>query len=200
MAESLLSLLLALSDVRDAESLRFLWCAEQGWDSSCGLAAVSSLMDIYWSVPASEAELASDLIARRGGGELFPFSFADMIALLGSRGFRARAYRMSLEQLASAMGYAPIIAHYDKPEGHFVLLLSVGEGLVVTADPAQGLLGLSEEAFLARWSGNVLLVARPGSAAGPGRVAEAAASAIGRWALLEREAAAAGVGLRGGPR
>jgi predicted double-glycine peptidase len=199
MLETLLSLLLALGEVRDRESLRFLYCSEQLCDSSCGLAALSSLMGIYWGFPVDEYTLAIETFGARASEGDYRVSFGDLKRLLELHGFAARAYGMDLDQLRAAMRYAPLVAHYDRPDGHFVLILSFEGETVVTADPAEGVVARGMDAFLARWSGKVLLAARPGSVARPEQMARAKAAALGRASLLEDEGARSRLGPRGVP-
>jgi predicted double-glycine peptidase len=190
-------LLLVFSETVDRESLRFAYSAEQGFDTSCGLTALACLMDRYWGVRSDEVSLARDFLAERFVGGDFTVSFADMTAILKAKGFSCRAFQMNFGQFEKAVArYAPVIVHYDRPEGHFALVLAVRNGSVLTADPAEGTISREQAAFESRWSGNVMLAALPGRAVNTELIEEAKRSVWGRGELLER-AALAGVEIEG---
>lgn len=192
----LLSLLL-LSETVDRESLRFVYSAEQGYDTSCGLTTLACLMDRYWDVPVDESALAEEFLAEKLAEGNLTVSFSDMALILDAKGFVWKAYRMTLEQLEkAAAGYAPLIVHYERPEGHFALVLSARGGELVTADPAEGTVTRGRDYFESRWSGKVIAAVLPGRAVNRTLLDAAEASARGRSALLDR-AALAGVGAVG---
>ena len=191
----LLLLFFLLSETTDRESLRFEYSTEQGFDTSCGLTTLSCLMDRYWGIPADEVSLARDFLAEKIGGGDLTVSFADMAAILKAKGFSCRAYQMNFGQLEKAVAkYAPVIIHYDRPEGHFVLVLAIRDGSVLTADPAEGTISREKATFESLWSGNVMLAALPGRAVNIELIEEAKRSVWGRGELLER-AALTGVGV-----
>jgi len=196
-------LALALRGSTSKEELRFAYAREQEGEGSCGLAVAASLLGLYCSASADRAAdetgLGRRLGAARGGGPgERDLSMADIAFLLRGEGLDPRAYRMDLGQLERALdaGFAPLVAHYDRPEGHFVLLLGRaaapdGGSYLCVADPARGLEALSEEDFLGRWSGALLLV--DPAVLGPegrGRLAAALAGCDARLAILERGRAA----------
>lgn len=190
-------LLFLLSETTDRESLRFEYSIEQGFDTSCGLTTLSCLMDRYWGIPANEVSLARDFFAEKIVGGDLTVSFADMAGILKAKGFSCKAYQMNFGQLEKAVAkYAPIIVHYDRPEGHFALVLAVRDGSVLTADPAEGTISREQAAFESLWSGNVMLAALPGRAVNIELIEEAKRSVWGRGELLER-AALAGTGVAG---
>ena len=184
-------LLLLLSGTADRESLRFSFSAEQGYDSSCGLSVLASLMDRYWKKPVDEASLVREFFsAKLAGGDL-TVSFADMASVLKAKGFVCKAYQMTYDQLEKALGsYAPLIVHYDRPLGHFALALSARRGELLVADPAEGATSLGRRHFESRWSGKVLVALLPGRSVDPEIIGKAAASVWGRCELLDRVALA----------
>ena len=203
MRTSLLLVLILMSGLGDRESRRFTYAREQGRDDSCGLQALACFLELYWGMPAGEDELYADLVsalAARGGGARDPglrsVSLGELRLILEGRGFFAEAYRMGFEGLLKAgAAYAPLIIHYDRPQGHFVVLVAALADGVVVADPSSGLLFLPRRDFEARWSGAVLLARLPGREP-DGRIMDSAvAAALGPAALL-REAAALARRLR----
>jgi len=120
-----------------------------------------------------------------------------MAAILKAKGFSCKAYQMNFGQLEKAVArYAPIIVHYDRPEGHFALVLAIQDGSVLTADPAEGTISKEKATFESLWSGNVMLAALPGRAVNLELIEEAKRSVWGRGEFLER-AALVGAGVTG---
>jgi hypothetical protein len=148
-----------LAEVRPREALRFDYVDEQGWDQSCGYAALATLLSRFRNVTTDEA----DLVARSaGGGEgetVVKVSLGELVRLARDLGLTARPWKLGFDRLGALLGNsAPLLVHYDRPQGHFALVLSAGPRGVVTADPARGLELLTRDQFLARWSGVVLEV------------------------------------------
>lgn len=174
------------------EALRFAFIGEQRGDTSCGLAALAALIGIYRGEAMDElrlAGLASELAGADEGG--VPLDLSLLLTLARRLGFPAEAFRLDYPRLREAAAlYAPILVHYDRPRGHFALVLSAGRDLVVAADPARGLEALSARRFMARWSGAVLVVAkRPGVDGGleetlRGALRDALGFVLGRAARL----------------
>jgi uncharacterized protein len=184
-------LLLLLSGTADREEIRFSYCMEQGYDSSCGLTVLACLMDRYWGIPADELGLANEFFAEKLAAGDFRVSLADMAAVLGMKGFVCKAYRMTFEQLGKATGkYGPVVVHYDKPDGHFALALAMREEEVIVADPAEGTVLMGRGSFEARWSGKVLVAVFPGGKLDSILFGAAESSVWGRSDLLDRVAAA----------
>lgn len=197
-----LASLILLSGIQDRESLRFRYSWEQGLDDSCGLQALACLLSLYWADPVDEADLALGL-AETGSRHQPGVSLGDLGRLAASRGYLSEAYWLEFGELEAAVGlYPPVLVHYDRPQGHFALVLArldlaeEGRALVV-ADPASGLQVVGREDFLGRWSGNALLIARPGLPGTPAAPGPALGMAI-RAALGPMRALEAG--SRSGPR
>jgi len=182
-------LLLLLSETIDRESLRFIHSSEQGYDTSCGLTTLACLIDRYWGIPADERSLAETYLADKLAVENLTISFADMALILNAKGFVWKAYRMSFDQLErAAAACAPMIIHYDKPEGHFALLISARDGELVIGDPAEGTTLRGRKYFESRWSGAVLAVVKPDGTLNEKALEAATLWAQGRSALLDKSA------------
>jgi len=181
--------LLAFSETIDKESLRFAYSAEQGYDSSCGLTTLASLLDKFWGMPADETALAKEFLADKlATGDLM-VTFAEMARILEARGFAWKAYRMNFGQLAAAAAsYAPLIVHYDRPEGHFALVLSVHDGAATISDPAEGTIAMERVHFESKWSGAVLVAVHPKGGLNETLLDEADRGVYGRKMLLDRAA------------
>lgn len=179
-------LLLALSETIDKESLRFAYSMEQGYDTSCGLATLACFMDRFWGVEADETALAKEFFLDKLAEGDLTVTFSEMARILEARGFAWKAYRMSFPQLAAAAGYAPLIVHYDKPEGHFALVLSLSDSELIIADPAEGTIVLGRGYFESRWSGAVLVAVHPKETLNEKLLDEARGTASGRKGLLDK--------------
>ena len=180
-------LFLILTETTDRESLRFAYCAEQGYDTSCGLTTLAFFMDRFWGIQAEETALAEEFFAEKLAAGDLTVSFADMARILEARGFAWKALRMNFEQFeAASAGYAPLIVHYDKPEGHFALALATEDGVIIVADPAEGAIALSRFTFESKWSGAVLASILPAGTLNQKYLEEAVESVRGRTILLDR--------------
>jgi predicted double-glycine peptidase len=189
MLAAMLSLLLAATEITNREAHRFVYSTEQGYDTSCGLTTLACLLDTYWSVPVNELSLAREFMTDRLSGEDFTISFADMVTILKAKGFAYAAFSMNFTQLKAAVAkYAPVIVHYDRPDGHFALALAVVDDQIVIADPAQGTVERERIDFEGNWSGKVLLAALPSGTLRRDILLKAVASVTGRASLLDREA------------
>lgn len=149
----------ALAEVRSREALRFVWVDEQGWDQSCGYAALASLMRLYRDQPVHETDLFT---APAPGGTVLKVTLASLVASARSRGLEVRPWRCRWDDLTGLLAAsAPLLVHYAHPQAHFALLLAAGDRGAVTADPARGVELLTRDQFEARWSGVAVEVVDP---------------------------------------
>ncbi len=138
----------------------------QQYDDSCGYAAVATLLSCWYGRDVTEGQLLEETVD--SGEELSrTVSFADMAALMDSRGVTSRGYRLDIEVLPEVCRqWGPVICWDDAGTGHFYLLVGVtfsrDEPVYIIADPNDGISFLSESSFSSRWSGRALL-----SGAGP---------------------------------
>jgi len=139
----------------------------QETDESCGPASVVTLLRGYFDIDVSEPEvfaLATDYLtdfekqiarALQGGTSLRGLRDA-----LNALGFRSVGVRITYDDLLRYFADAglPVIAHFDLPEQHFVVITGkVGTDSILVADPSQGWYVLRRSGASARFSGNVLL-------------------------------------------
>jgi ABC-type bacteriocin/lantibiotic exporter with double-glycine peptidase domain len=193
-----LASIILFSGVCDGESLRFAYAWEQGFDDSCGLQCLACFLGLYWATPATEWELAVEkaglaagpaTTAEAGRNRGLAVSMGDLLALARAHGFTAEAWRTDYGGLiGAARDYAPLIAHYARPIGHFVIILAADADCVAVADPAAGLLSVARQDFTKRWSGAILLATCPGKTPDRSVIAAALSSLRGRRFLLDRQA------------
>ena len=166
----------ALPPVRSMVELRQAGVVRQGWDLSCGAAALSTVLTYDVGDPVPEPEIVRALltgadaarIRARGG-----FSLLDLKRYAISRGHLAAGYGdLALENLA-ALGTA-IVPTLEPAGPHFMVFRGVVDGRVVLADPAYGVRTLPAERFQAMWKPRVAFVVRRRGGAppdpGPGAV------------------------------
>jgi len=169
------------------ESLRFQFCHEQGFDTSCGMTVAATALDRYWGIPVTEWELVAETLADKLVSGDYTVSLADMATALKAHGIASRAYEADWDKLIeiAGKGFVPLILHYDRPVAHFALLLGFKDGRAITVDPARGIESLSRTVFEARYSGVAMALAARGRSVDLDAVNEAIAWASGKRSLME---------------
>jgi predicted double-glycine peptidase len=177
---------LTLQNIQNREVMRFIHSTEQGFDSSCGLSTLAAFLSIYWGIAATEVSVWEDYLSGKLALDDSTVSFEDMRTVLKAKGFTVAAFKMTWSELVEVTTrYSPLIVHYDEPEGHFALVLSISEDRVVTVDPAEGTVEKDRSAFEGTWSGNVMLARRLGESPNAAFLTEAVKAAAGRRELAE---------------
>lgn len=153
------ALLLVFASATEAQPVRSLLemrhegVVIQEWDTSCGAAALATVLTYTFDDPVSEREVAQGMLRRtdplrvkvRGG-----FSLLDMKRYAEGRGLRAEGYRgLSLEELLRLKSPIVPIDLYGDP--HFVVVRGMREGKIELADPAFGNRSLPLERFNGAW-------------------------------------------------
>jgi predicted double-glycine peptidase len=80
------------------EELRFIPVYKQGYDTSCGVAVTTTLLNTYWNTPVNEADLYQDMILDQGSqtDTGYTISFLNMSDYLKQRQIAARPYANGL--------------------------------------------------------------------------------------------------------
>lgn len=138
----------------------------QGWDVSCGAAALSTVLTHHFGTPYSEATIAVSILAntdpnrvRERGG----FSLLDLRRFAEAVGYTAEGYAsMTLDDLAAA-GVPAILPVRIRDLDHFVVFRGVVAGKVLIGDPAFGNLTLSVRRFERIWTNGIGFFVRPGA-------------------------------------
>ncbi|MCL2557593.1 MAG: cysteine peptidase family C39 domain-containing protein [Treponema sp.] len=144
------------------EETRFEHTYKQSYDTSCGIEAMATLLGKFWGLDVTAREVFLDMTAELPeDAQGFATNFADMAGYMGTHGIAARGFRMGWEELEQALagGFGPIVVHYDRPVGHFALLLHIEGDFAFLSDPSTGAVIVDRASFLRRFSGNVLLAA-----------------------------------------
>jgi uncharacterized protein len=149
--------------VRSLQEIRQEGMIIQKWDTSCGAAALATVLTYSLHDPVSEREVASGMlrmteplkVKHRGG-----FSLLDMKHFVELRGFKGTGYRgMTLDQLLVLQSPIVPIVQYGNP--HFVVVRGMENGRVSIADPGFGNRTMSVSDFSAAWKDGIGFVVVP---------------------------------------
>jgi uncharacterized protein len=129
----------------------------QQWDTSCGAAALATVLTFGFDDPVSERAAAQGMLRQtdplrvkvRGG-----FSLLDMKHFAESRGYAAEGYRdLGLQELL--VMHRPIVPIDEFGYAHFVVIRGASASGVEIADPAFGRRTMPRERFEAAWQGGI---------------------------------------------
>jgi len=144
--------------VRSLQEIRHEGVVIQQWDTSCGAAALATVLNYSLHYPASEREVAGGMLRMteplkvkvRGG-----FSLLDMKHFVETRGLNGTGFRdMNLKQLLALQSPIVPLVQYDNP--HFIVVRGLdSDGRVNIADPGFGNRTMSVEDFEAVWQGGI---------------------------------------------
>ena len=146
--------------VRSMQELRFVETVRQGFDFSCGSAAIATLLTYHYNRPTSELEVFEKMwnsgdqekIQKNG------FSMLDMKRYLQSQGLAADGFKIPASRIAK-IGLAGLIL-LDKLEvPHFVVVIGASNGELLVSDPARGIWNMSSEEVESLWN-SVFFVVR----------------------------------------
>ena len=117
---------------------------KQGFDYSCGAAALATILHLYGH-QATELALLRAMNVNDG-----MTSFEEMARVLPSLGFKAQGLAVSFEQLRSLQ--VPVIAYLQLDgKTHFTALLGTSKDFVWLGDPSWGNRLLTKQRFLTLW-------------------------------------------------
>jgi hypothetical protein len=134
----------------------------QEWDTSCGAAALATLLKYQHGLNAAEKEIAEAMLRRgdslkvkvRGG-----FSLLDLKRYADAQGLEGVGY-MNLD-LDGLIDRAPaVVPITTRGYPHFVVVRGKADGKVLIADPAFGNRTMDGESFERSWQGNIGFVER----------------------------------------
>jgi uncharacterized protein len=134
----------------------------QQWDTSCGAAALATLLKYQHGLPASEKQIAEAMLRTgdalkvkvRGG-----FSLLDLKRYADAQGLEGVGFlQLSLDDLVDmAPAIVPIMT---RGYPHFVVVRGRAQGKLFLADPAFGNRTLDAEAFQSAWTENIGFIVR----------------------------------------
>jgi len=150
--------------VRSLQEIRHEGVVIQKWDTSCGAAALATVLTYSLYDPVSERDVARGMLKMteplkvkyRGG-----FSLLDMKHFAELRGYKGEGYRrLTLDGLLKLNSPIVPIVQYGNP--HFVVVRGLdGRGRINIADPGFGNRTMSVPDFTAAWKDGIAFVVIP---------------------------------------
>jgi predicted double-glycine peptidase len=145
-------------NVRSISELRWDMLTRQGWDMSCGAAALSTVLTYHNGREFSEMSITlsilknsdPDLVRQRGG-----FSLFDLKRFVRAVGLEGLGYgAMTLDDLDS-FGIPAILPIRIHDFDHFVVFKKRFGGHVMVGDPAFGNYSIREDRFNEMWKSRI---------------------------------------------
>jgi predicted double-glycine peptidase len=152
--------------VRSLKEIRYSGVIPQKWDTSCGAAAMATLLTYDLGDPVTERAVATAMLHRtspirvraRGG-----FSLLNLQEYAVSRGYEADGYQdVTMADLPTMLPAILPVKFYGYD--HFVVVRKIEGGRVSFADPAYGRRRMSVGEFDRGWVLKVAFVVRPRAA------------------------------------
>lgn len=138
----------------------------QGFDYSCGGAAMATLLTYYFQDPVTEQQVLDNIIDHLTDTEYEDrerkgLSLLDLKQYAQRRGYQAAGVKLELGALPELRG--PVLV-YLKKEGfkHFAVLRGIRGSRVFLADPARGNVRESFDEFGQAWPGIALVLGKKG--------------------------------------
>jgi predicted double-glycine peptidase len=154
--------LAAEEPVRSLREIRQENVVVQQWDTSCGAAALATVLRYQHGLPVSEKEIAEAMLRRtdplkvkvRGG-----FSLLDLKRYADNVGLQGVGYmNLGLDDLIEmAPAIVPVVV---RGYPHFVVVRGKAADKVLVADPAFGNRTMDVEAFERAWQGSIAFIVR----------------------------------------
>ena len=149
--------------------LRYQGAIPQTSDYSCGAAATACLLEVYYGIPTTEAEIlemAERQMLARGEEPGFAHGLTayDLKTASKALGLDMAGYELTHAQLEDYFerGGLPLIAHVTKPQSHYLVVVGMTAQHVLLSDPAWGrYVAPARELADARGMSGVFLVPLP---------------------------------------
>jgi predicted double-glycine peptidase len=144
--------------VRSLQEIRQEGVVIQEWDTSCGAAALATVLTYSLHYPVTERDVATGMLrmteplkVKHQGG----FSLLDMKHFVETRGLKGTGFRkMTLQQLLALPTPIVPILQYGNP--HFIVVRGLdSDGRMNLADPGFGNRTMSVEDFKDVWSDGI---------------------------------------------
>ncbi len=146
--------------VESLASLRFKKVVRQGFDVSCGAAAMATLFTYFYGDPRSERELIDDMVTAGDVEQIQKrgFSMLEMKRAAEARGYAAEGFQLGSVRDLLQLKVPVITLVNTRGYAHFVIVKGVENGRVLIADPAFGNLSRPLAQFEAEWKNIILAV------------------------------------------
>jgi len=134
--------------------------------TTCGPAAVATLLTTYFGLPVTEEAviaLARPHLPEAADPAQTGYTLGSLREAMRRLGLISEGYRMELDALVryQAETGLPVIVHLALPQPHFAVLVGSRGGRFLLADPSWGMAVEREATFAASWSGSVLVTLPP---------------------------------------
>ncbi len=170
--------------VRSMHELRFVETVRQGYDFSCGSAAIATLLTFHYERPTTELQVFEKMW-NQGNKEKIRehgFSMLDMKHYLETEGMAADGFKIPASRMAK-IGVAGLILLDKLETPHFVVVIGESNGELLVSDPARGIWNISIEEVEQLWNG-VFFVVRERVRVAKGNFNDAVVWKSRRWAPL----------------
>jgi len=148
--------------VRSLREIRQEKVVVQQWDTSCGAAALATLLKYQHALPVTEKQIAESMlrlssplkVKTRGG-----FSLLDLKRYADRQGLEGVGYlNLSLDDVVEmAPAITPVIV---RGYPHFVVVRGIAHDNVLLADPAFGNRTMDVKSFEKAWAGRIGFIVR----------------------------------------
>jgi predicted double-glycine peptidase len=144
-------------------ALRFDKIVKQGYDVSCGAAALATLLTHYYGMKVGEKELIDRAFAAASDEDkqkinAYGFSMLELKHLGEGFGFQAGGFRIDDVEKLAKLTIPALTLITIRGYAHFVVLKGVYNGQVYIADPAFGNRSRPIHRFAEEWDGVILLL------------------------------------------
>lgn len=136
------------------QELKFSETVRQGFDFSCGSAALATLLTFHYGHAMTEFEIFQKMweLGDQEKIQETGFSMLDMKRFLQAEGFAADGFRIEPAKI-SDLGVAGIVLLDKLDSPHFVVVIGERDGEILLSDPARGVWNLSSEELGELWNG-----------------------------------------------
>ncbi len=140
--------------VQSWRAQKFESTIHQQYDFSCGSAALATLLNYSYKIPATEQEVFKGMFGHGDQKQIeeHGFSLLDMKLYLASRDLPSAGYKAPLSKIAG-VGVPGIVLVNERGYRHFVVLRGIQNGWVLLSDPSVGMRTEQVAAFEKEWSG-----------------------------------------------
>lgn len=150
------------------QQMRFSATVRQSMDSTCGSAALATILTHYWGRKTDEVEIIRILADRYPDKAVWQkritdgFSFDDLAFAALVLGFETASAKVPLDQLKALNG--PVIVHLDKGKfQHFSVLRRASGDVFYLADPTVGQMGMERSDFERQYTGHAMAIWKVGA-------------------------------------
>jgi hypothetical protein len=149
--------------VKSLAELRFKNIVRQGYDVSCGAAALATILTHYYRKPVGEKELIDEIFSQSSDDDRekirkYGFSMLELKRAAERRGYLVAGLRVPEIGKLTQLKVPAITLVNVRGYNHFVVVKGVVGGKVQVADPAFGNRARALQSFGDEWNGIILVL------------------------------------------